>query len=123
MSEDEGQGHGLGEWDQAMSQEEWDRFEAEVREQVVDKMVDSALVTTLNPAEQEPDVKLAVEVGMTILLDKPMLLIAREGDYIPPMLERVAHAVIRHSGDLASAEGKEELWTALKPFLEEFSNG
>lgn len=107
-------------WDEDIPEEEWQRFENEVREQVVDKMAESALVTTLNPGDRGPDVKLAVEVGMTILLDKPMLLIAKEGDPIPETLERVAYAVIRFSGDLDSEEGKQELFDQLEPYLEEF---
>lgn len=103
-----------------MDEQEWQRFENEVREQVVQGMAKSALVTTINPGDREPDVKLAVEVGMTILLDKPMVLIAREGDDIPEALERIAYAVIRHSGDLDTDEGKQELWEALKPYLDEF---
>lgn len=107
-------------WNGDIPEEEWQRFENEVREQVVDKMAHSALVTTLNPGDRGPDVKLAVEVGMTILLDKPMLVIARDGDDVPEMLARVAHAVIRHSGDLDTEEGKQELFDQLKPYLDEF---
>lgn len=109
-------------WDEDIPAEEWQRFENEVREQVVDKMVDSALVTTINSASG-PDVKLAVEVGMSILLDKPMVVIARDGDPVPAALERIAHAVIRHSGDLTTDEGKQELFDQLKPYLEEFGVG
>lgn len=109
-------------WDQ-VSDEEWQQFVNQVREDVVKQMADSALVTTINPGDREPDVKLAVETGMAILLDKPMLLLAKEGDPIPAALERAAYAVIRYSGDLDTEEGKQEVFDQLEPYLDEFQVG
>lgn len=109
-----------GLWDE-VSNEEWQEFVNDVRENVIKQMADSALVTTINPGDREPDVKLAVETGMAILLDKPMVLLAHADDPIPPALERAAYAVVRYTGDLDTEEGKQEVFDQLEPYLREFS--
>ena len=53
----------------------------------------SAVSITINPG-QEIDLKVAVELGMTILLDKPLLVINYDSQPIAEHLRRAADLVI-----------------------------
>lgn len=100
--------------------EEFQRFVQHVRESTVQQMAESAFVTTLNPGDREPDIKLAVETGLAVLMNKPIVVLATGSDPVPPGLERIAHAVVRVS-DLDTEAGRMEVYRKLEPFLEEFS--
>lgn len=54
---------------------------------------DSAVSITIAPG-QDPDAKIAVELGYTILLDKPLMVLAPRGRHVPERLRKVADAVI-----------------------------
>lgn len=49
---------------------------------------------------EEPDAKSAVELGMAMLLGKPLILIAVEDRHIPEKLEKVADDIIVLPGGL-----------------------
>lgn len=97
---------------------EWERFVAHVRENTVEQMAESAFVMSLCPGS-EPDIKFAVETGLAILLDKPIIVIATAGCVMPSGLRRVAHAVIEVD-DIDTEAGKLELERKLQPILDEF---
>lgn len=86
--------------------EQWNRFVAYQREHVLTKMVESACVMSIVP--DEVDIKVAVELGMAIYLDKPIILISLPGRPIPPKLERVADRVV--TSDIDTEEGRAELF-------------
>lgn len=52
----------------------------------------SAMSVTINPGE--PDAKVAVELGFTLLLDKPLVLLSFPDRPIPSRLRRAADLVI-----------------------------
>jgi hypothetical protein len=52
---------------------------------------------------------MAVELGFAILLDKPVIALARRGRGVPPGLRRIAHAVIEMDHDLDVEAGRLEL--------------
>lgn len=89
--------------------EGWDDFVAAVRKDTVQGIADSAFVLNLVPGDDDVDVKFAVELGLTILADKPLVLLAMPGRQIPPGLERVAHAVIQLDNDLDTEAGRAEV--------------
>lgn len=65
----------------------------------------SAVSLTLWPSNGEPDAKLAVELGFTLLLGKPLVFLKPVGGTIPPNLERLADAILEYGpGDLQSPE-------------------
>lgn len=66
---------------------------AHVRHQVLPMLHQSALTMVVAP-EGEPDLKIAVELGMSILLNKPIIVVVRPGQVPPPGLARVAHEVV-----------------------------
>lgn len=94
----------------------WDEFVADVRMNLIQKMVDSAMVMSLVPSE-DFDVKFAVELGAAIMLDKPIVVVAIQGRDVPPGLRRVARAVIE-AGDIDTEAGRMELERKLRPILD-----
>jgi hypothetical protein len=59
---------------------------------------ESEMVAVLAPGE-EPDLKVAIELGLTILLDKPLILVIPEGRWVPERLRRAADSVVEWSDD------------------------
>lgn len=73
---------------------DWSAFERHVRSSLVPKMKDSSTVLILSPKLGDADVQFAVQIGMCILLEKPLLVLAIEGRQIPPKLEQIADRII-----------------------------
>jgi hypothetical protein len=78
-------------------------FEARIRRGLIPKLRDSALTVSIVP--HETDVKFAVELGLSIMLDKPIILCVPIGVIPPPKLLAVADAVV------SMEEGYEERMT------------
>lgn len=93
--------------------QEWDRFVAYQREHTVKEMLDSALVISLIPSRGEFDVKFAVETGMAIMLDKPILAIAQPGASIPRKLLKVADRVL-YNIDMDTEDGRRQVAEAIE---------
>lgn len=91
----------------------WDQFAADVRTDLVHKIDDSAYVVNLVPAEGGFDVKFAVELGVAIMLDKPIIPVVLPGREVPPGLARVAHALIALDRDLDTEAGRAEMSTKM----------
>jgi hypothetical protein len=93
-------------WDKNLSaaeRGEWDEFVRHVRTETVQGMMESAFVMSLVP-EDKPDIKFAVELGLAIMLDKPIVAVTMPGRKVPPGLRKVATAVI--CADLDTEEGR-----------------
>ena len=78
------------------------------------KIRDSAIVCNLVP-RGEPDAKYAVELGMSIMLDKPIMLVAVPGTRIPAKLAAIADLIVE--ADITTVAGKDQLQAALDEFL------
>ena len=81
-----------------MIQDPWDHPDAKawaqhVREDMLPKLQSSALAAMLITGG-DPDVKLAVELGMSILLDKPVIVMVTAGATVPEHLVRCADEII-----------------------------
>jgi hypothetical protein len=72
---------------------EFIEWELHVRKSVVPKMADSALTVQLFP-NGEPDIKFAVELGLSILLDKPIIVVCEPGQILPDKMLQVADKVV-----------------------------
>jgi hypothetical protein len=89
--------------------------------EMLPKLIDSAVCVSLAPSPEpgEPrgvgDVKYWVELGASIMLDKPIIVLAMPGQELPERLERVADKVIR--ADMRTEAGQkaaqEQLLVAL----------
>jgi nucleoside 2-deoxyribosyltransferase len=105
-------------WDEELSpkdRREWDRWVAHVREGTLKAMAESAFVASLVPSG-ETDIKFAVELGLAIMLGKPIVAIALHGQVVPPKLREVADAVIEVS-DMDTEAGQAELHAKLGPVI------
>lgn len=97
-------------------QEAWDRWVKHVREDTVTKMLDSAFVMQLVHEEAEVDIKFAVEVGLSIMLDKPLLAVAPPGTTIPKKLRKVADVIVY--ADIDTEAGRQTLQREIERFME-----
>lgn len=97
----------------AEAREQWDRFVAHQREEVLAAMVDSACVISLVPDHPEKfDIKFAVETGMAVMLGKPIVLIIQPGAKVPGKLGLVADKVV--DVDIDTEDGQSKLMEALR---------
>jgi hypothetical protein len=72
---------------------EFQDWEAHVRNDVVPKIARSAMTVSLAPSG-EADIKFAVELGLSIMLDKPIILVREPGQVLPAKLLQVADDVV-----------------------------
>lgn len=68
-----------------------------VRRELVPMLNKSTVTMTLVPPEGSHDLKYAVELGLMIMMDKPIIVLAVEGRPIPPKLRAVADEVVEVS--------------------------
>lgn len=87
-------------WEDPRARAWRDRANRELRPMIED----SAVSLTLWPSDGKPDAKIAVELGFTLLLGKPLVILAPANAEIPPHLARIAESVIDYEpGELGSA--------------------
>ena len=84
----------------------WKEYERHVLMDMVPKLSESALTISLVPTD-EGDVKFWVELGASIMLDKPIIVVVANDRRLPERLRRVADEIV--VGDLMTDEGRKEL--------------
>jgi hypothetical protein len=102
-----------GDWLDELSPEEraeWDRFVEHARRTTVEGMARSAFVMSIVPSG-EVDIKFAVELGLAIMLDKPILAVVMPGAAVPGRLRRVADELV--VADIDTEAGRRTLAEAL----------
>lgn len=97
------------------SGEEWDDFVRHVRTDLIQKLDETALVISLIP-RGEVDIKFAVELGLSIMMGKPIIAVALPGAFVPENLRRVVDSVVET--DIDTEAGREELQRAISAQLE-----
>jgi nucleoside 2-deoxyribosyltransferase len=105
----------MSDWDKDLSAEDkerWDEFVTFQREQTMKQMMESAFVMSIVP--EEADIKFAVELGLAIMLDKPLFCVLLPGAKMPPKLEKIADMVT--VADLDTKEGREALMQQIFDF-------
>ena len=86
--------------------EEWNEFVRHYREDVLPKMEDSGVfMTVVSPAKV--DMKFAVELGMAIMLEKPIITMVLPGARVPEKLRAISEAVVHC--DMDTGKGRDEL--------------
>ena len=83
-------------------------WQEHARRDLAPKMAMSAYVMTISPGA-EIDPKLALEVGVAVLLGKPILLVSWPGRPPPAGLLRIAHRHIELTAPLTSLGGQAQL--------------
>ena len=86
-----------------MSDPTWDEWVDHVRRDAMVKIAGASAFVAIVP--EEPDVKAAVELGLAILLDKPIVSVVMPGRGISDHLARVSDRVIY--ADIDTKEGAE----------------
>lgn len=90
-----------------------------VESELIPKLRDSAASLSIIP-EGEPDVKFSVELGLSIMLDKPIIAVVKPGTKIPSKLALVADHIIE--GDITTREGAERLSERIRALLDEMDS-
>lgn len=89
-------------------------WETHVRETLIPMIAGSAATISLVP-RGDTDVKFAVELGFTLMLDKPLILIVAPGVTVPKRLRRAADAVV--VGEVQHPRTQERIRQVLKQVL------
>lgn len=106
-------GDWLGELDEK-ERKEWDAFVEHARTETLVNMTKSSAVISIAPAGK-PDIKFCVELGMSIMLSKPIVIIIAAGQEIPQKLRMIANDVIE--ADIDTEEGRKEVAKRLDKFI------
>ena len=78
------------------------------------KMKASALSMVIG--SDEPDAKLALEIGAALLFDKPLILVVQKGRKVSAALRRIAHSIVEVD-DFASPETMGKLRDAIRGII------
>jgi len=108
----------ISDWIDELSPEEregWDSFVNHVRRETVQGMAKSAFVMSLVPSKENVDVKFAVELGLAIMMDKPILAIVMPDGEISDRLALVADMIVR--ADIDTEEGQREVASKIQEFV------
>jgi hypothetical protein len=97
------------------------RWVHEVLTDMAPKMAESAYVMQLVPRGEhsEGDVKFWVELGASIMMDKPILAVIEEGQKVPEKLRLIADRIVRLPPGPPGPEGAERLQRALSQMHED----
>lgn len=98
-------------WDDPETQK-WTRH---VRDELIPKLEMSRLTVSLVP-RTNADIKFAVELGLSIMMDKPVIALVQPGTEIPEHLARVADAIVEGGPDDPTTS--ERLQAAISEMLE-----
>jgi hypothetical protein len=102
--------------DDPLLSEHWRRFADVAREDLIPKVRESSSVMLIAPNAGNPlDIQFALEIGASILLDKPLVLMLPPGRTPPPKLAKVADKIIH--ADLSTEAGRIAAESDLKAIL------
>lgn len=108
-----------GDW---QTDPEWIEFVRHHREHSIKAMSESSIVMHLAPPGEMTwdnfDVKYALELGASILMGKPILVVAMRDRDIPPKLFAVADAIVTDI-DLDTQAGQDRIAYAIKSLIDE----
>lgn len=87
------------------------------RRNVLPKMNDSTFVMSLIPDRSGVDVKFATELGMAIMLDKPIFAVVPPGRAVPRGLRAVAAKVVELDVDIDTTDGQAVVAEQISKFV------
>jgi len=95
---------------------EWKEYARSAQEELHPKIRDSAV--TIQLYSDEPDPKIAMELGYTLLLGKPLLILKRPGQTVPVHLARIAEGVLEYQpGQLGDGEFAKRMYAEVDRIL------
>lgn len=86
-------------------------YRKRVQEELVPKLEESAMTISILP-EGETDVKFAIELGLSIMMNKPIIAVVRPGVPVPAKLAAVVDEWVQ-GGDLNDEAGMAALRDAI----------
>lgn len=98
---------------------DWDRFVEHFRRDTLEKISGSAATISIVPRRGGFDVKFAVELGASIMLDKPILAIAQNGADVPLKLRTICDVVV--IADIDTEEGRNAIARAIDDLMKGLS--
>lgn len=103
------------------TRESWDQFVTHERESTLKQMTDSTFVMSLVPKPGDIDIKFAVELGMAIMLNKPIMALVLPGAEVPEKLRLVADEIVVADLDIDSEKAK--IGLAISRMMERIKEG
>lgn len=91
-----------------------------VRKTLIPMLDQSAITISLGPDLGNTDIKFAVELGLSILMDKPILVVALPGRTVPDKLRMIADDVVHC--DPHTKAGQAELMEAIMAMQERLAD-
>lgn len=85
--------------------QEWLDYAERALTELVPKVEESAIVISLVPRGKQ-DIKFALELGMSIMMDKPIIAVVPKGRQVPAKLVAVADALVEGDFDDPSLSGR-----------------
>lgn len=89
---------------------------AEVHQGLVPKIASSGAVVSLVP-DGEADIKFALELGLSLMMDKPIILAVDRGRRVPDKLVKVADAIVEIDLKGDPAKSQEAVTAALQRLI------
>jgi hypothetical protein len=74
------------------------RYLSRAHRELLPKLRESAISAVIAPGD-DPDPKIAIELGYTLLLDKPLVIVVPPGRTVPEHLVRAADAIVEWPED------------------------
>lgn len=81
--------------------DDWENFKAHVKENLIPQIEGSSLFVTIVPSG-EVDIKFAIELGLSIMYDKPLIAVIPPGRKISEKLARVVDRFVEFDVNDAS---------------------
>lgn len=91
----------------------WADYSARFRNEVLPKLLDSAVFLSIHSDNPDWDVRQATELGAALLLDKPLLLIVPKGRTLGEHLRRAADVVV-DEWDATDADAQVRIHAAMR---------
>jgi hypothetical protein len=90
---------------------------ADAREHLIPKIEGSDATISLVP-DGEGDIKFAVELGLSIMMNKPIIAVVIDNRNLPDKLVQVADTIVHlHSRELGTASGQKKVHAAIERIL------
>lgn len=91
-------------------EEQFAEFVRHVRAETAKKIKESSYVMSFLPTADGVDVKFAVELGLSIMLQKPLVLVVRSDADVPEKLRQIADAeIVIDEEDFDTDEGQQRI--------------
>lgn len=99
---------------------EWQRYANHLITEVVPRLDNSAMCVNILPRKPEDadDIQYCTELGMMILMDKPIIIIVRPGTQVPDKVIRVADEIVE--ADIGAPDFEPRLMAAMDRVAEKF---